>query len=202
MPPDVAIVNTGVANTASVSAALARLGARPYLTRSVRDVVEAPALVLPGVGAFGAGMQLLREYGLVDPLRDRIVAGEPTLCVCLGMQLLFERSEESPGERGLAVVDGSIAEYPDTVVRPQFGWNLVSAGAVHLEGYAYFANSYRATSAPDGWQVSLAEHGGMFLAAMRRGGVLACQFHPELSGVFGREAIASWLQGVKLEVPC
>lgn len=202
MALDVAIVNTGVANTASVAAALARLGAQPRLTRSARDVAEVDALVLPGVGAFGAGMQLLREYGLVEPLCHRILSGEPTLCVCLGMQLLFEKSEESVGVRGLGVVEGCITEFPDTVARPQFGWNAVEPGAIDRSGYAYFANSYRATAAPDGWEVSVAQHGGPFVAALRRRGVLACQFHPELSGAFGREAIAAWLQNARLEVAC
>ena len=202
MDAGVAIVNTGVANTASVAAALRRLGYEPRLARSAKAVVNADALVLPGVGAFGAGMALLREYGLVECLRERIDAGLPTLCICLGMQLLFERSEESPGVEGLAVVPGAITELPDTVQRPQFGWNMVNPGAIERGGYAYFANSYRATVAPGGWRASWADHGGPFVAAMERGRVLACQFHPELSGAFGRDAIASWLSPERVEVPC
>ena len=202
MPQDVAIINTGVANTASVAAAMDRLGAVPRLTRSARDVERSELLVLPGVGAFSAGMSLLGDYDLITPLRERIEAGTPTLCVCLGMQLLFEASDESPGVAGLGVAPGAITEFPGVVQRPQFGWNIVEVGAVEERGYAYFANSYRATGAPEGWLASWSEHGGPFLAAMRRGCVLACQFHPELSGAWGRALLGAWLQRATLEVPC
>lgn len=202
MLQEVVIIDTGVANNASVCAALSRLGVSSRLSTLEADVRNAPALVLPGVGSFGAGGALLAASGLIEALRERVEAGRATLCVCLGMQLLFERSEESPGARGIGVVEGEITAYPEHVARPQFGWNMVRCGAVDADGYAYFANSYRCTQAPAGWAVSWSDHGGPFVAAMRRGGVLACQFHPELSGAFGLSIMRDWLAMSEMEVPC
>ena len=202
MPREVAIIDTGVANNASVRALFERLGLHARLTRDVEDAIEADALVLPGVGVFGAGMGLLDECGLREPIRERVAQGRPTLCVCLGLQMLFEQSEESPGVTGLGVCAGGVTEFPNSVVRPQFGWNVVAAGAADDGGYAYFANTYRVTQAPEGWDVSWSEHGGRFVAAMRRGGVLACQFHPELSGAYGAKLVDSWLRTAEVGTPC
>ncbi|MBI4568950.1 MAG: imidazole glycerol phosphate synthase subunit HisH [Planctomycetes bacterium] len=198
----VVVVRTGVANLASVLAGLSRAGARPHVADGGEGAVEvvrrAPALVLPGVGAFAAGMEGLRAGGLLEPLRERIAAGRPTLCVCLGMQLLFDASDESPGVAGLSVAPGRVTRFPTSVRVPQLGWNRVSPdpGCALVEpGFAYFANSYRALNAPPGWRAAWADHGGPFVAAMQRGAVLACQFHPELSGAWGTALIRRWLAG-------
>lgn len=116
--------------------------------------------------------------------------------MCVGLQVLFEESEESPGSEGLGVLPGKVGRFPDTVRVPQFGWNRIEPepGCRYLEpGYAYFANSYRALAAP-GCKVARAEHGDRFVAAVERGPLLACQFHPELSGAFGHRLIARWLE--------
>ena len=202
MPREVVIIDTGIANNASVRAMFGRLGIETRLSRASVDVVETEALVLPGVGAFGAGMDLLDQCGLRAPIRERVAEGRPTLCVCLGLQMLFERSEESPGVSGIGVCAGEVTEFPDSVVRPQFGWNLVVGGAIGDGGYAYFANTFRVTRSPDDWEVLWSEHGGRFVAAMRRRGVLACQFHPELSGVYGARVVESWLRTVEVGAAC
>lgn len=193
------IVQTGVANTASVTAALRRGGAEVVTVERAAAIDELGRIVVPGVGAFGAGMAALDDLGVVGALIDRIEANRPTLCVCLGMQLLFASSDESPGVDGLGVCSGHVGAFPDGVTTPQFGWNRVEAEPTmsHLEaGYAYFANSYRVPEAPDGWDVATTDHGGRFVAAMERGPVLACQFHPELSGAYGQGIIDRWLAGV------
>ena len=197
---DVAIVRTGVANTASVAACLRRLGAECTITADPAEISRAEAAVLPGVGSFAAASERLGELGLREPLRDRIAAGSPTLCVCLGMQLLAEASEEAPEATGLGVLPVTVRRFPISVKRPQLGWNLVRPAGVGWPepGYAYFANSYRVadieTAQASGWEVGIAEHAGPFVATLRKGRVLACQFHPELSGAWGEALVGAWLR--------
>ncbi len=196
--PEVAILNTGVANIASVRAGLNRAGASTRFVEDAADVVDAEYLLFPGVGAFGAGMKRLEEAGYADALRQRFDDDRPTMAICLGLQLLFEGSAESPGVDGLGLVDGQIERFPDTVGVPQFGWNYVDARTSTrylTSGHAYFANSYAAMDVPDGWQAAMARHGVEFVAAMERGQWLACQFHPEISGGWGQAIFERWLRG-------
>jgi glutamine amidotransferase len=196
MAGEVVIVRTGTANLASVVAALSRLGVESRMSESPEDVSRAERLVLPGVGTLAAAMERLYECDLVEPIRERIEDGRPTLAVCLGMQIMCEGSEESPEMRGLGVVPGRITRFPEEVRVPQLGWNRISSddGCRYLsDGYAYFANSYRLVDVPSGWKVARCDYAGEFVAAMERGRVLACQFHPELSGEFGLGIIKRWL---------
>jgi glutamine amidotransferase len=192
---DLVVVPTGTANLASVLAAFRRLGAEPVVTAQPARIRDASHVMLPGVGAFGASMGRLAAEGADVTLRERITAGRPTMAICVGHQLLFETSDESPGARGLGIVAGHVGRFPDRVRVPQFGWNEIEADDdcdLLESGYAYFANSYRATSAP-GWKLATAEHGGRFIAAMERGNLLTCQFHPELSGAYGAALLSRWL---------
>jgi imidazole glycerol phosphate synthase glutamine amidotransferase subunit len=192
----VAIVPTGTANLASVQAAFRRLGAAPHVIEDAATVATASHVMLPGVGAFGASLARLKEHGLDKALALRIGADKPTIAICVGHQLLFESSEESPGVLGLGIVKAAVTRFPATVRTPQFGWNAVEAGEDSLlldSGHAYFANSYRATEAP-GWKVAMAEHGGPFVAAMEKGNVIGCQFHPELSGDYGAALLSRFLE--------
>jgi len=195
----VAVVATGVANVASVLAAWRRLGIEARLTRDPAEVIEASHVQLPGVGSFGSAMTSLRQDGLDEALRRRIALGRPTLAICVGLQVLAEASEESPGVSGLGVLPLTVRRFPGHVRVPQFGWNLVEVpgdgdpGEAPLEsGYAYFANSYRLTEVPEGWHRAVADHGGPFVAALWRGAVLATQFHPELSGPWGLRLMAQF----------
>ena len=193
---EVLIVPTGTANIASVMAAFTRAGARPLVAETPSAIDSASHVMLPGVGSFGAAIQRLRARGFDSALEARIAANRPTICICVGHQLLFAGSTESPGEPGLGIIAAGIDRFSGDVRVPQFGWNEVAAppGARVLgSGYAYFANSYRALEAP-GWAVAVAEHGGPFLAAVERGNVVGCQFHPELSGTYGASLIQRFLE--------
>jgi len=190
----VCLIGTDVANTASVSAAFERLGCEVCLSTDPSTVRSADAVVLPGVGHFAAGMEQLLDLGLVDPLRDRIARNLPTLGICLGMQLLADGSDEAPGVPGLGVLKVRATRFDDGVVVPQLGWNGVAGSGRYVDGgAAYYANSFRLAQPPTGWQASFSDHGGRFLAAVERGRVLACQFHPELSGAWGSALLERWL---------
>ncbi|MCG3124675.1 MAG: Imidazole glycerol phosphate synthase subunit HisH [Phycisphaerales bacterium] len=194
--PKVHIVRTGTANLASVVAALSRQGADPVLTSDAATIDAADVLVLPGVGSFAAAMDALRRADVAEVLTARINAGRPTLAICLGLQVLFEASEESPGVKGLGVVPGEITRFTGAVRVPQLGWNAVACEPscrVLSDGDAYYANSYRAGHAPAGFAAAWSDHGGPFIAAIERGPVVACQFHPELSGSWGAALIRRWL---------
>ena len=196
----VTIVPTGTANTASVVAGLSRLGAAVEVTATAGDVRSAAGVVLPGVGSFGAAMGRIESLGLTEALRERIEAGRPTLAVCVGMQLLGRSSEESPSSTGLHVLEETVSRFGDGVIVPQMGWNRVEPGpgSRFVEaGWAYFANSYRLDRLPEGWVGSSTDHGGSFPSALERGDVLACQFHPELSGQWGARLLDRWLQRVE-----
>ena len=190
----IVVIDTGTANLASILAGLRRVGGHPVATTDRSMIIAARRLVLPGVGAFGDGMARLRELDLVDSLRQRVADGLPLLAVCLGLQLLCESSEESPGVAGLGVIPAAVTRFTGNVRVPQIGFNRVEEGCPMIQpGYAYFANSFCLEQAPTTWNTALSDHGGAFVAALQRGPVLACQFHPELSGRWGMALLSRWL---------
>jgi len=197
---DVVIVNSGVANLASITSAFRRLGTSVVVTDDAAVVAAARRIVLPGVGAFGAGLRALRARGLDRAIAETLSRGTPLVGVCLGMQLLCEGSEETPGIAGLGVIAGACRRLPDHVRVPHLGWNAVTAvsqaGLVD-SGVAAFANSYALLEAPPGWTPAWTTHGVRFVAALERGRILACQFHPELSGAYGAALLERWLSGAK-----
>ena len=195
---NVGVIPTGAANLASVLAGLRRVGATPRILTDPNEARSASHVVLPGVGALGAAMRKLHDEGWVAPLKDRIEAEQPTLAVCLGLHLLFAGSDETPGIAGLGVFEGHVGRFEPGLRVPQLGWNRVTApddDPVLATGEAYFANSFRVRDAPAGCRVAWADHGGRFVAALARPGLLACQFHPELSGAFGERLLRRWLDG-------
>jgi imidazole glycerol phosphate synthase glutamine amidotransferase subunit len=194
----VALVATGVANLASVAAAFVRLGAEPVRADTPAAIRAARAVVLPGNGTFGAAMAALDASGCADALRERVARERPLLAVCLGLQLLGEGSAESPGVGGLAVL-------PTTTValvqrRPHLGFaRITSDDARFAGGHAWYAHSYRLDRPPSDGALAWSEAGRgatreRFLAAFARGPLLACQFHPELSGPWGAALLAEWLR--------
>lgn len=192
---EVVIVPTGTANLASIEAAFARLNTPTRIAASPTDIDQAIHVVLPGVGSFGAAMETIRARSLVDSLIERFKKELPVLAICLGMQLLFQNSEESPHIKGLGIVDGVVKRLTGPIRVPHMGWNQISStGPIIQSGYAYFANSYRIESAPQGWRKSIVEYGESWIAGIEKGPLVACQFHPELSGKWGLNLITRWLQ--------
>lgn len=202
---EVVIVRTGLANLASWVAAFERLGVQSVITDDRETIERAALLVLPGVGAAGAAMETLHAHSLVEPILRRLQAGSPTLAVCLGLQLLANESEETAGVRLLGLVDGHVQRFGAGKPVPQMGWNQISVDATAdagvqdcmlADGCAYFANSFALKTSPAGWRCAWSSYGGeRFIAAMERGRVLACQFHPELSGPWGLSLLNRWLSG-------
>lgn len=190
------ILDSGIANVASVAGAFAALGAEPVVTRDPAVARRATHLVLPGVGAFGAGMGALQATGLDAVVREAVARGTPLLAICLGLQLLTEGSDETPAVPGLGLIAARCVRLPDSVRVPQLGWNRVRAGGNRtalVDGYAAYANSYAVTRAPEGWTAAWTTHGVPMAAALERENVLACQFHPELSGAWGLDLLRRWL---------
>ena len=199
MSDRVHIISTGTANLASVCAAIRRAGLEPVITQDASEVAESKLCILPGVGAFGAAMSKLRANEIDKAIIDRLHRGQSLLAICLGFQLLLDASEESLGVQGLGIARGTARRFSDMVRVPQLGWNLVRplAGfaSATSAGHAYFANSYRLTDPPPGWSIASADYGGVFVAAMQLSPViLACQFHPELSGAWGDALIGRWIE--------
>ena len=204
-PQEVVLVRTGTANVASINAALERAGLSPRVSSNPADVVEAQLVVLPGVGAFGAAMDSLRRTRVDEAITARVALGRPLLAICLGLQLLCASSEESPGVAGLGIIPSRITRLrpgPGLCV-PHLGWNVVTPApgfTLAPRGRAYFANSYKLDAVPMergasvDWAGCAFDHGGTFVAAVQRGTLLACQFHPELSGVWGAALIKRWVE--------
>lgn len=193
---DAVLVSTGTANLASVRAGLRRAGIDARLAEEPDDVTTASRVVLPGVGSFGAAMGSIDRQGIRRALTDYVADERPLLAICLGMQLLCDSSEESPDVKGLGILGARIRRFPATVKVPQLGWNEIEPDGetgVLNPGWAYFANSYRLETIPNGWSGATAKYGGDFVAALERGVQLACQFHPELSGPWGTELIRCWV---------
>lgn len=197
---DIVIVSTGTANMASVATAIRRLGVEPRESTRSDEIDRAVGVVVPGVGAFGAAMDRIDSMNLRDALTERINEGRATLVVCVGMQLLCAASEESPGVVGLGVIDDRVERLGNEQRVPHLGWNRIESppGARFLEpGWAYFANSYRLAKAPPGWTAATTTYGDEFVSALERDNVLACQFHPELSGAWGARILGRWLAATK-----
>jgi len=195
---DVVIVDSGVANLASIGGAFRRLGATVAVTADGGVLRQASRIVLPGVGAFAAGMSALRMNGLAESIREAASRGTPELGVCLGMQMLCDASEEAPGVGGLGLVAGTCRRLPSEVRIPHLGWNTVTPdprARFVASGVAAFANSYALRESPDGWTPAWTTHGIPFVAALERGPIVACQFHPELSSAYGAALLERWLTG-------
>lgn len=198
--PAIAVLDYGIGNLRSAQKALERVGADAFLTATPHEVEAADAVVLPGVGAFGACMDALHDSGLDEVAVRAATDGRPFLGVCVGMQMLFDGSDESPGVRGLGVLSGTLRRLPEGVKRPQMQWNVVDVrrpsrlfDTVPDPVWMYFVHSYAAPAdAPD--VVATCDYGGPVAAAVERGSLWATQFHPEKSGTTGLELLRGFVE--------
>ena len=198
----VAIVDYGAGNLVSVEQALAQVGARPWRATRPRDLDGAAAVVVPGVGAAAPAMARLRKVGLIDPILAWIAANRPFLGICLGLQLLFEASDED-GATTLGVLPGRSRVLRDAPTLPHIGWNQVRRRRRHalFDGLApdadlYFVHSFAGAPSPGAEDAALAdtEHGASFVSAIARGSMLGVQFHPERSGRDGLRVLANFIR--------
>jgi glutamine amidotransferase len=197
--PLVAVLDYGIGNLRSAQKALERVGADARLTADRGLVADASAVVLPGVGAFGACMEALHASGLDDVAITAAGSGRPFLGICVGMQLLYDGSEESPGVAGLGVLPGTLRLLPASVKRPQMQWNVLDVrrpsalfATVEDPVWVYFVHSYGAD--PDGeGVVATCDYGGPVAAAVERGPLWATQFHPEKSGGTGLQILEAFV---------
>jgi imidazole glycerol-phosphate synthase subunit HisH len=200
----IAVLDYGMGNLRSVQKALEHVGAEPEITRDPARIRAAEALVLPGVGAFPKAMQAVREHGLDALIDERRQAGVPVLGICLGMQLLFERSTELGGAEGLGLLPGEVRELDAPGLKvPQIGWNAVSwkresplsAGLSNPAAF-YHVHSF-APTASNGVVVGTAEYGTEFVSAVAGDGVYGVQFHPEKSGPDGLALLRNFVSLAK-----
>lgn len=199
----VSVIDYDAGNTLSVTRALEKVGACVDLTPDPDLVLSADAVVLPGVGAFGDCMRKLRERGMDGACREAFVSGMPFLGVCVGLQVLFEGSEETPGVEGLGVLPGRVVRFGENGLKvPHMGWNQVDLVRGHpvldgLDGEAfYFVHSYY-PEPEEGDLLGTADYGGSFCAAAGRENLLAVQFHPEKSSRAGLRLYENFLRWAK-----
>jgi imidazole glycerol phosphate synthase glutamine amidotransferase subunit len=201
-PLPVAVIDYGAGNLVSIEQALTHVGAQAWRARRTADLANAAALIVPGVGAAGPAMARLRRTGLVDPIRDWIAADRPFLGICLGLQLLFDSSDED-GARTLGILPGVSRRLVDAPTLPHIGWNQVRRRRSHplFDGLAddadfYFVHSYAGAPAKANDDVVLAqtEHGRPFVSALARSNLLGVQFHPERSGTDGLRVLSNFVR--------
>ncbi len=196
----IAVIDYGIGNLRSAEKALQHLGADARLTSDAGEIARADKVVLPGVGAFGACMNGLRNSGLEPAAKEAATDGRPFLGVCIGMQMLFESSDESPEVAGLGVFAGRVTSLPATVRLPQMGWNTLEvvpgsrlAAGLPDPAWLYFVHTF-APSPDDGAVVAAwCEYGRRFAAAVEQGPVWATQFHPEKSGTTGLRLLQNFV---------
>ena len=196
----VTIIDYGAGNVPSVERALQRLGAETERSNSPQKIAKAEALLLPGVGHYAALVRALDEQKMREPLVGAIQCGVPFLGICLGLQVLFESSAESPQLRGLNLLPGKVCSLPSTVKLPHMGWNQIVANresrllaGIDPSAYFYFAHSF---AAPDsnGSTTATCFHGAPFAAVVERQNIYGVQFHPEKSGDSGSRLLQKFLR--------
>ncbi|MCI6676678.1 MAG: imidazole glycerol phosphate synthase subunit HisH [Clostridiales bacterium] len=196
----IAIIDYDAGNLKSVEKALQFLGEEAIITRDREEILNADKVILPGVGAFGDAMHNLHQFGLVDVIKEVVALGKPFLGICLGLQLLFERSEESPGVEGLGILKGEILRIPDCpgLKIPHMGWNslTIRPGATLFDGltepYVYFVHSYYLKAADESIVAATTQYSTTIHASVESGNVFACQFHPEKSSKVGLQILRNF----------
>ncbi|XOQ53556.1 MAG: Imidazole glycerol phosphate synthase subunit HisH [Succiniclasticum sp.] len=194
------IVDYGMGNLHSARKAIAAVGGDPVVTNDAALLAGAEKMILPGVGAFGDSMKNLQASGLVPVLREHVRQGKPFLGICLGMQVLFEESEEAPGVPGLGILKGRVIRIPTSYKIPHMGWNNLTLRTpcpllTGAEGqYVYFVHSYCCEPADRSIVTAVADYGWPVVAAVQQGNVLGFQFHPEKSGAVGMAMLRRFVE--------
>lgn len=207
-----AMIDYDAGNMRSVEKAFRSLGETPVITRDPRILLAADRVVLPGVGAFGDAMRRLEQYGLIEVIREIAGRGTPLLGICLGLQLLFESSEESPGVKGLGLCSGQIVRIPKEEGKkiPHMGWNSLAYGdasgkpasgnrngrlfrGIPEHSYVYFVHSYYLKAEDPQIVTASTEYAAHIHASIEQGNLFGCQFHPEKSGSTGLAILKNFL---------
>lgn len=202
----IAIIDYDAGNIKSVEKALNFLGEEVTITRDKTEILSADGVILPGVGAFGDAMEKLHSYGLVEVIREVTDKKIPFLGICLGLQLMFESSEETPGIEGLHILEGRIRRIPSTegLKIPHIGWNdlaFPNAGrlfrGIEEHSYVYFVHSYYLEAADPSIVTATTEYGTLIHASVEKDNIFACQFHPEKSSQVGLKILQNFVEITK-----
>ena len=199
----VAVIDYDAGNIRSVEKAVVALGGEVRITRREDEILSADHIILPGVGSFGGALEKLHEYGLVDVIKEAVQKEIPFLGICLGLQLLFESSEESEGVKGLGILPGRIVRLPEEagLKIPHVGWNSLQFpnpgrlfAGISEEAYVYFVHSFYLQAEDPGIVTAVTEYGTRIHASVEKGNVFACQFHPEKSSEVGLHILRNFLR--------
>ncbi|HAH18035.1 imidazole glycerol phosphate synthase subunit HisH [uncultured Eubacterium sp.] len=199
----IAIIDYDAGNIKSVEKAFTYLGEETICTRDKDVLLNADKVVLPGVGSFGDAMEKINSYGLKDTIIEICNSGKPFIGICLGLQLLFEESDETPGVKGLGILKGKIKRIPSdgSLKIPQIGWNsleLCNDGrlfkGLDKDPYVYFVHSYYLEAEDESIVKAKTEYGVSIHASVEKGNVFACQFHPEKSGEIGLKILKNFIE--------
>ena len=197
-----AIIDYDAGNIKSVEKALQALGEEAVITRDKETLLNADRVILPGVGSFGDAMEKLNNYGLVEIIQEIVKSGTPFLGICLGLQLLFERSDESDGVTGLGVLPGEILRIPDApgLKIPHIGWNSLEFPnkgrlfqGIEENSYVYFVHSYYLKASDESIVTATTQYGTNIHASVEKGNIFACQFHPEKSSDVGLTILKNFI---------
>lgn len=198
----IAIIDYDAGNIKSVEKAVAALGEQAVLTREADVILSAEKVILPGVGSFGDAMEKLHRYGLVDVIKKVVEQKKPFLGICLGLQLLFERSDESEGVAGLGILEGEIVRIPDgpEIKIPHIGWNSLKFPregrlfkGLEEDSYVYFVHSYYLKAKDEAIVTATTDYSTLIHASVEKDNVFACQFHPEKSSDVGLKILKNFL---------
>ena len=198
----IAVLDYGIGNLRSAEKALQHVGGDAALTADVAAIEDADAVVLPGVGHFGRCMRALRTSGLEGPAWDAVRGGKPFIGICIGMQMLYESSDEDPSAGGMGVLAGKVRLLPEGVKRPQMQWNQLNIqddspmfAGLDTPLWMYFVHSYAPATTEH--VVATCEYGGDIVAAIQRDNLWATQFHPEKSGGPGLQVLANFVAATR-----
>jgi len=195
----IAIVDYGMGNLRSVTNAFRKLGGDVMITRDIETIKNSRAVVLPGVGAFGKCIENLKKFGLFDAIKELVMNDKRYLGICLGMQVLFESSEEAPGTEGMGIIKGDVPRFKGNTKVPHMGWNSIEIqrenpifNGINGGDFFYFVHSYYCRPAED-VTATKTHYGVEFTSSVQKGNLFACQFHPEKSQMVGLRLIQNFI---------